>query len=99
MFWGNIDSTSNYGGLLNLIDGHSGSGGGATNDKLLIYLDTYYPKANDYEDVIAGGRTGNHQDSQRGKHLVWSSSTSTAVGGNLKYLAFPTDRFTTSNLQ
>ena len=97
MFWGNIDATTNYGGLLNLIDGHSGSPGGATNDKLLIYLDTYYPKANDYEDVIAGGRTGNHQDSQRGKHLVWSSSTSTAVAGNLKYLAFPTDRFTTSN--
>ena len=97
MFWGNIDATTNYGGLLNLIDGHSGSGGGATNDKLLIYLDTYYPKANDYEDVIAGGRTGNHQDSSRGKHLVWSSSTSTSVGGNLKYLAFPTDRFTTTN--
>ena len=97
MFWGNIDNTTNYGGLLNLIDGHSGNGGGNTGDKLLIYLDTYYPKANDYEDVLGGGRTGNHQDIQRGRHLTWTSSTSTAVGGDMKYLAFPTDRFTSSN--
>ena len=69
MFWGNIDSTANYGGLLNVIHGHSGASGGDTGYKLLIYLDTYYPKSNDNEDVIAGGRTGNHQDSQRGKHL------------------------------
>ena len=39
-------TTGNYGGLLNVIDGHSGASG-TTSDKLLIYLDTYYPKAND----------------------------------------------------
>ena len=99
MFWGQIDGTGNYGGLLNVIDGHSGASGGNTGDKLLIYLDTYYPKANDYEDVLGGGRTGNHQDIQRGRHLAWSKSTTSGQGGDPKYLAFPTDRHTSANWQ
>ncbi len=97
MFWGQIDLTNNYGGLINLIDGHSGSGGGATGDKLLIYLDTYYPKANDYEDIFNSGRTGNHKDVGYGKHITWSTSHNGNPGGSANLVAFPTDRPTSAN--
>lgn len=38
MYWGNIDAFSNYGGLLNKVNAHSGSGGGNTGDRLLVYI-------------------------------------------------------------
>lgn len=38
MFWGNIDAFSNYGGLLNQTNAHSGAGGGNTGDRLLVYV-------------------------------------------------------------
>ena len=38
IYWGNIDSISTWGGILNTYSAHRGSGGGNTGDRLLIYL-------------------------------------------------------------
>ena len=38
MYWGNIDAYSNYGGLMNRTTPQSGSSGGNTGDRLLVYV-------------------------------------------------------------
>lgn len=38
MYWGNIDSFSNYGGLMNRTTAQSGATGGDTGDRLLVYV-------------------------------------------------------------
>lgn len=92
MLWGCIDAYSNYGGLLNTVQPHSGGGGGATGDTLEIWWDPYYPKANDYYDFFATSETKGRANS-----YTWSTSTSQGAGGNPAYVAEQTDRFTTSN--
>ena len=94
MIWGNIDAASNYGGFLNKVDPHTGSSGGDTEDTLEIYMDTYYPKANDYVDVL-----NSVESTDRPVNMTWSESTSSNSGGSLTYLAIPTDRFTSANWQ
>ena len=65
MIWGQIDSTSNYGGILNTGYGHSGSSGGATGDKILVYVSPYMPDddASDFENYMTpNGPLGNAQN-------------------------------------
>ncbi len=38
MFWGNIDSYTNYGGIMNTNIANIGAGGGNTGDRLLMYV-------------------------------------------------------------
>ena len=54
MVWGNIDSTGNYGGILNTPYYHSGSGGGNTGERIYVYLETgpVTPNANDYTNYL-----------------------------------------------
>ena len=92
MLWGCIDAYSNYGGLLNTVQPHSGASGGATGDTLEIWWDPYYPKANDYYDFFATSETKG-----RANAYTWSTSTSQGAGGNPAYVAEQTDRFTSSN--
>lgn len=64
MYWGQIDDPSNYGGFLNTVFPASGSGGGNTGDKLLIYLDTEpTAAAGDYVNYLQpNGPLGNAQN-------------------------------------
>lgn len=66
MVWGQIDSPGNYGGWINHAYTYfSGSGGGNTNDTLLVYIDTdtdLYGTANDYVNYLTpSGPLGNAQ--------------------------------------
>ena len=92
MLWGCIDGYNNHGGFLNTHTPHTGSGGGATGDTLEIWWDPYYPKANDYYDFLAASETNGNSD-----NYTWSTSTSQGAGGDPKYVARQTDRFTTDN--
>jgi len=92
MLWGCIDNYTNYGGLLNTITPHIGSSGGATGDTLEIWWDPYYPKANDYYDFFATSETKG-----KSENYTWSTSTSQGSGGDPKYVARQTDRFTSAN--
>ena len=92
MIWGNIDYHTNYGGFLNTDQPHGGSSGGATGDTLEIWMDTYYPKANDYYDFFAGSETNGNSD-----NYTFTHSHSAGAAGNLTYVARQTDRFTASN--
>lgn len=92
MIWGNIDNATNYGGFLNTDQPHSGSSGGATGDTLEIYMDTYYPKANDYVDIL-----NSTESTGRSWDMSWSESHSVNTGGQIKYLGFQSDRFTSAN--
>lgn len=92
MIWGNIDYHTNYGGFLNTDQPHSGSSGGATGDTLEIYMDTYYPKANDYVDIL-----NTAESTDRSWDMTWSESHSVNTGGQIKYLGFQSDRFTSAN--
>ena len=92
MVWGNIDAHNNYGGFLNTDQPHGSSSGGATGDTLEIYMDTYYPKANDYVDVL-----NSTEMTGRPMNMTWSESTNAGAGGNLSYIAQATDRFTTGD--
>ena len=54
MVWGQIDSTSNYGGILNTPFGHSGSGGGNTEEKIFVFISDSPPDddADDFENYM-----------------------------------------------
>ena len=55
-------------------------------------MDTYYPKANDYVDILNSSETNGRPDT-----YTWSESTTGGSGGSLSYIARQTDRFTTAN--
>ena len=92
MIWGNIDGANNWGGFHNTDQPHTTSSGGNTGDTLELWMDTYYPKANDYVDILNSAEsTGRSWD------MTWSESHSVNTGGQIKYLGFQSDRFTTAN--
>ena len=93
MFWGQIDSTTNYGGILNTPYAHTGSGGGNTGDTLLIYLEGGgNPVASDYTNYLTpSGPFGNAQN------FAWTYDGSTGLGGSPTYLADTIDHTSSSN--
>jgi hypothetical protein len=94
MYWGQIDVPSNYGGLLNTISPHSGSGGGNTGDKLLIYLETDTEiRASDYTNYLTP--TGPHGDAR--SVYSWTYSGSTGIGGSPSNVADAVSRDTTTD--
>lgn len=83
MYWGQIDAPTNYGGFMNQVYPHSGSGAGNASDKLLIYLDTAStPVASQYTNYLTPtGPLGNAQN------FPWSYNGSSGLGGNPIYVA------------
>ena len=90
IIWGNIDNTTNYGGLGNWIS--PVTSGGGTGDTLEIYYESYYPKQNDYIDFLNSA-----ESTDRPTTMTWTESTSGGSGGSLSYIARANDRFTTEN--
>ena len=93
MYWGQIDAPSNYGGFLNTVYPLSGSGGGNTGDKLLIYLDAGpTPTAEQYTNYLTPtGPLGNAQG------FNWSYDGTSGLGGNPIYLADTKDHTTSGS--
>ena len=93
MYWGQIDDPSNYGGFLNTVYPHSGSGGGNTGDKLLIYVDTASaPTPSQFVNyLLPNGPYGNAQS------FTWTYSGTSGLGGNPTYLADGTDATSSGN--
>ena len=95
MYWGNIDSTGNYGGILNKVQPHSGSGGGNTEERIYIYLDTrpLLIQASDYTNYLTPtGPLGN------ATNFNWTNNTSSGQGSsNPANVADAVDRNTTSS--
>ena len=93
MYWGNIDSTSNYGGIMNDYDAHVGSSGGNTGDRIYAYVD--YDHSNDPADytnyLTPTGPLGN------ATNFSWSHSGGGGVAGDASYLADAVSRNTSSN--
>lgn len=93
MYWGNIDSTTNYGGLLNTPYPHSGSGGGNTGDRLLVYLEaTAVVSASDYTNYMTP--TGPLGDAT---NLTWTSSGGGGINGDISAVADAIDRDVTTS--
>ena len=92
MIWGNIDSNTAWGGFINSHQPHTSNTSTNTGDTLEVWVDTYYPKANDYVDILNSSETNGRPDT-----YTWSESTTGGSGGSLSYIARQTDRFTTSN--
>jgi len=93
MFWGNIDAVSNYGGIMNLWNPHSGSGGGSTGDKLFVYLE--YSSAGDhtnYTNYLTP--TGPLGDATQ---FTWTHSGGSGVSGDPAYLADAVSRNTSDD--
>ena len=93
MYWGNIDSTSNYAGLRNSYDAHIGSSGGNTGDRLYVYVD--YDHSNDPADytnyLTPTGPLGN------ATNFTWDHSGGGGQSGDPSYLADAVSRTTSSN--
>lgn len=95
MYWGNIDSTGNYGGILNKVEPHSGSGGGNTNERIFVYLDNtpLAIQAGDYTNYLTP--TGPLGDAT---NFSWSNNTSSGQGSSSpNNVADAVDRNTTSD--
>ena len=95
MYWGQIDSTSNHGGIMNFYDPHTGSGGGSTGDKLFVYLE-YGAVGNhtNYTNYLTP--TGPLGDA---RNLSWSRSSNSGIGGVPSNVADAVSRTTTSSWQ
>jgi hypothetical protein len=95
MFWGNIDATSNHGGIMNIYDPHTGSGGSSTGDKLFVYLE-YGAVGNhtNYTNYLTP--TGPLGDA---RNLSWSYNGNSGLGGSPSNVADATDRTSTSGWQ
>jgi hypothetical protein len=93
MYWGNIDYTSNYGGLMNQYDATSGSGGSATGDTLYAYVKyNHSTTASDYTNYLTPtGPLGNAQN------MSWSHSGNSGLGGDPSRVADAVDRSDTSS--
>lgn len=95
MVWGNIDSTGNYGGILNTVYKHSGSGGGNTGEKLLVYVSDAYCDADSSQFtnyLTPTGPLGNAQN------FTWDyDGSSGGVGGSPSNLADAISRTSTSS--
>ena len=93
MFWGQIDAPSNYGGFMNLLSPTSGSGGGNTGDKLLVYLETE-PEihASNYTNYLTP--TGPLGDA---RNLSWSRNGTGGFGGTPGNVADAISRDTTTD--
>jgi len=92
MYWGNIDATSNYGGLMNQYNATSGSGGGNTGDTLYAYVQ-YNHSVNyaDYTNYLTPtGPLGNATS------MSWTYSGNSGLSGAPNRLADAVDRSTTS---
>tara|TARA_R100000030_G_scaffold28254_1_gene20740 strand:- start:4530 stop:5912 length:1383 start_codon:yes stop_codon:yes gene_type:complete len=95
MYWGNIDSTGNYGGILNKTEPHSGSGGGNTGERLFVYLDNtpLTIQASDYTNYLTP--TGPLGDATS---FSWANNTSSGQGSsNPRNVADAVDRNTTNS--
>ena len=95
MFWGNIDATSNHGGIMNIWDPFTGSGGSSTGDKLFVYLE-YGAVGNhtNYTNYLTP--TGPLGDA---RNLSWSHNSNSGLGGSPSNVADAVDRTTTSSWQ
>ena len=95
MFWGNIDATSNHGGIMNIYDPHTGSGGSSTGDKLFVYLE-YGAVGNhtNYTNYLTP--TGPLGDA---RNLSWSHNSNSGLGGSPSNVADAVDRNSTSGWQ
>ena len=88
MYWGNIDSTTNYGGILNTPYPHSGSGGGNTGDRLYVYLESSAAVGvSDYTNYMTP--TGPLGDA---RNLTWTSSGGSGIAGDISAVADAIDR-------
>ena len=94
MYWGNIDATSNYGGLMNQYNATSGSGGGNTGDTLYAYVQyNHSTTASDYTNYLTP--TGPLGDATQ---MSWSRSGGNGgFGGLPQYLADAVDRNTSTD--
>lgn len=92
MFWGNIDSTSNYGGILNYYISHVGSSGGNTGDTLYAYVRyNHSTTTSDYVNYLTPtGPLGN------ATNMTWTYSGSSGISGDPSYLADATDSNTST---
>lgn len=95
MYWGNIDFTSNYGGILNHYNDHQGSGGSSTGDTLYAYVKyNHSTTTTDYTNYLTPtGPLGNAQN------MAWTHSSNSGIGGDPSRVADAVDRNTTSNWQ
>ena len=95
MYWGNIDATSNHGGIMNIYDPHTGSGGSSTGDKLFVYLE-YGAVGNhtNYTNYLTP--TGPLGDATQ---MTWSHSSNSGLGGSPSNVADAVDRNSTSGWQ
>ena len=93
MYWGNIDATSNHGGIMNIYDPHTGSGGGSTGDKLFVYLE-YGAVGNhtNYTNYLTP--TGPLGDAT---NFSWSYNGNSGLGGNPANVADAVSRDTTNS--
>ena len=93
MYWGNIDATSNYGGLMNQYNATSGSGGGNTGDTLYAYVKyNHSTTTTDYTNYLTPtGPLGN------ATNMSWSYSGSSGLAGAPSRLADAVDRNTSSS--
>ena len=94
MYWGNIDATSNYGGLMNHYNDHQGSGGGNTGDTLYAYVKyNHSTTTSDYTNYLTPtGPLGN------ATNMAWSySGGHGGLAGDPSYLADAVDRNTTTS--
>ena len=95
MFWGNIDATSNHGGIMNYHDPFTGSGGSSTGDKLFVYLE-YGAVGNhtNYTNYLTP--TGPLGDA---RNFSWDRSGSSGLAGSPSYLADADSRTTGTSWQ
>lgn len=93
MFWGQIDSTTNYGGILNTPYPHTGSSGGNTGDTLLIYLEgAAAPVTTDYTNYLTpSGPLGDAQN------FSWTYDGSSGLGGSPSQVADASNHTNASN--
>jgi len=93
MYWGNIDLTSNYGGLMNQYNATSGSGGGNTGDTLYAYVKyNHSTTTTDYTNYLTPtGPLGN------ATNMAWSYSGNSGLAGSPSYLADAVDHNTSSS--
>lgn len=97
MHWGQIDSTSNYGGLLNeAIYRHSGSGGGNTGDTLLVYASAFPIEDNPAEFTNYLTPTGPLGDATG---FSWTYNGTTGLGGDPSYVADAADHTSSGQWQ
>ena len=93
MHWGQIDSPSNYGGILNTPYGHSGSGGSATGDTLFVYLENSGEIiSSDYTNYLTpSGPLGD------ARNFTWTRNSSSGIGGAPGNVADAVDRNTSTD--